>query len=224
MITPSLSDSSINKYNHIFVIWMAIGFIVQLSAKFWLPSGSTQSAQINIWLMLPTLLLLLSRLKHVNSIIQNREEVFVFIFISWFSLSAYWSTSDHPDVIQDYVRNAAYVLTYLAAVIIIYQFKKLYFLNSIDLAILIIAIGAIISLYTQVYQSGSSFSFKQIRIYQMGFKELGEFSTPIQSGFFFWCISRPLILQNIFEKNQGSNTFLSSVDNYFYNICIFYRN
>ena len=177
--------SAIDKIKNILVIWMSIGLFVQLTCNFWLSSGSSQAAQINLWLMLPTLIILSMQVKKIRRLLCTKEELFVLAFIIWYALSANWSDSDKAGVAFDYIRNAAYILTYLSAIVIIHQYKRPFLLKSIDLATVVIAIGALVTLYTQLYLSDAPISFRGTRITEMGIAGLGSFSTSIQSGNFF---------------------------------------
>ena len=183
--TPAQNHSVTEKIKNILVIWMSIGLFVQLTCNFWLSAGSSQATQINLWLMLPTLIFLCIEIKKIKSFSYNKKEALVLFFILWYVLSATWSNTDKADIVIRYTRNAAYVLTYLFAIRIIYQYKRQFLIKSIDLAAVAIAIGAIVTLYTQVYLPEVPLSFRGTRISDMGIAGLGRFSTSIQSGMFF---------------------------------------
>ncbi|MET4692682.1 O-antigen ligase family protein [Endozoicomonas lisbonensis] len=173
------------RFRAILLVWLSIGLFVQLSGNMWLPSGSSHAAQINLWFMLPCLLLLATYANRFTDVIKTREELFIVLFILWFVISALWTTSDKSGVFNKYVRYGAYVLVYLAGITLIYLKKPKYLLHSIDVAMLVVAIGAIITFYLQVFGAEASLSYRETRIHEMGIGEFGKFSTPLQSANYF---------------------------------------
>ncbi|MET4707297.1 O-antigen ligase family protein [Endozoicomonas lisbonensis] len=175
----------LQRFRAILLVWLSIGLFVQLSGNMWLPSGSSHAAQINLWFMLPCLLLLATYANRFTDVIKTREELFIVLFILWFVISALWTTSDKSGVFNKYVRYGAYVLVYLAGITLIYLKKPKYLLHSIDVAMLVVAIGAIITFYLQVFGAEASLSYRETRIHEMGIGEFGKFSTPLQSANYF---------------------------------------
>lgn len=151
----------------------------------WLPSGSSVAAQINMWFMLPTLVLLLTYVKDIKKLIQSKEEILVILFIVWFIISGLWSTSEKSSQFSNYIKHGSYVLVYLSGLNSIYLKNPKYLLRSIDAAMLAVAIGALITLYLQVYLVENSLVYRNIRINEMGIGEFGKFSGALQSANYF---------------------------------------
>ena len=179
------TPSTYHRFKSILLILLSVGLFVQLSGKMWLPSGSSQAAQFNLWFIIPCVLLLLTNTSQIRATIKTKEELFILLFIIWFVVSALWSTSPRPDVFTRYIRYGLYIIVYLSGLTILYLEKPKYIVRAIDASMLVIATGALITFYTQLSGTETDFLYRNIRIYEMGIGQFGKFSGPIQSGNFF---------------------------------------
>ena len=194
----SLQFESIEK---LITIWICVGLFIQLSGNIWLPSGSSHATQINLWLMLPTILFLFLKIKNIRALVKSKEELLILFFIVWFMISSVWSTSNDPDVIEVYIKHGLYVLLYLSAISIIYLNHPDYLSLTIDAAMIVAAIGALLTFYFQISTTDFNLSFRSYRIHEMGIGEFAKFSHPIQAANYFGAFS-VLAFARVFSKKK----------------------
>ena len=199
----------LQRFRAILLAWLSIGLFVQLSGNMWLPSGSSHAAQINLWFMLPCLLLLATYANRCTEVIKTKEELFIVLFILYFVISALWTTSDKSGVFNKYVRYGAYVMVYLAGITLLYLKRPKYLLHAIDIAMLVVAVGAIITFYIQIFGVDASLSYRETRIHEMGIGEFGKFSSPLQSANYFGAFTILAFGRLLNENNKAKVIILS---------------
>lgn len=180
MLTESARYSRVGR---LLLCAMIVGFFIQISGKTWLASGSARNAQIYIWLLLPTLLYLVLGLTNVKKILTDKYYLVWFFYLAWVAISASWATGADASFFS-LAKRGLFVGLYLIAIHTLLNENEVIFRRSLQTALVVIAIGALISLVYQYVVLEKAVAFRAYRIDRMGFGDFANYRFPVAAGIF----------------------------------------
>ncbi|MGI9273831.1 MAG: hypothetical protein ACR2PT_03095, partial [Endozoicomonas sp.] len=159
------------------------GLFIYLTGQVILTSNSGHIAQTYIWLMFPTLLFLVFYGRKMfsgykPSILDGLTVAFILLNV----VSFFWA--DTPDDFRRFYLNGLYVFLFLISLIALVRYERSFFSQVLELATVVVAIGAIVSIYYHFAVLDMPYGYRQARIFTgpWGYANL---SNPIPAGLYF---------------------------------------
>ncbi|MGI9274204.1 MAG: O-antigen ligase family protein [Endozoicomonas sp.] len=160
------------------------GFFVFMTGQLWLPNNSSHISQTYIWLMLPTLLLLLFYGKMCFKGYRcNQLDVTFLGFLLLSVVSFFWS--DTSADFGRYYKDGLYILLFVTSIGVMIRSPRSNFPVLLEVAAIVAAIGALVSIYYHFFVDLRPLEYRYQRIFKMGPAGYGDFGNPILSALFF---------------------------------------
>lgn len=167
---------------------MAIGLVIQISGKVWLISGSARNTQVYLWLLAPALLLFINRL-FVNKVRVLRLEYLPWLaFLIWAALSTSWSDGADTSA-TSLAKRSLFIALYLLSILFLLDFNERLLKRAIVFSIVLVAIGAGLSLAHQYGYQNKPMAYRAYRIDRMGFGDFANYGWPVAAGIFHGAVA-----------------------------------
>ena len=179
--------------------------MVFLSGLLLLPGRGAYINQVYLWLLIPGLVILLSRGKRLA---QDAREMpatawAAVLFLGWYAITSLWS--DGESSTGDLVKDFIYITVLLFTAAFYMKRHADGMLRILDIAALIAAIATTIGLVHYYLLGDVDLVYRSHRIKDIGLGEFGDFRNPILAGIFFgtfavWLFSRLCFRQWSFKS------------------------
>lgn len=165
------------------MLWaLALGLFIQMSGKVWIVSGSARNTQIYFWLLLPALIFSLHKILFKRDVKIDIQYWPWMLFLGWVALSVSWGNGSEDGA--SLAKRGLFIGLYLVAVNLLINRKEVLFRRALYAAVLIIAIGALMSLIYQYGVLHKPMGYRTFRIDRMGFGDLANYGWPVAAGIF----------------------------------------
>lgn len=162
---------------------LACGLFIQISGKVWLVSGGARNTQIYLWLLLPVLIFFIYRLVSRNFPYLQQQYLPWILFIFWVSFSTVWADQTEISAFS-LVKRGIFIVLYLFAINILIRRNEILFRRVLLAAVLVVALGALLSLIYQYGVLEKPLGYRAYRIDRMGFGEFADYGWPVAAGIF----------------------------------------
>ncbi|MNJ18582.1 O-Antigen ligase [compost metagenome] len=181
----------------VVMVWaLSIGLFIQISGKVWMTSGSGRNAQVYIWLLLPALIFSLYKLIVRNGSRPDLQYLPWIIFLSWVAMSTLWATGSDASA-HTLAKRCLFIGLYLVAINLLLNRHEVFFRRALLASVLVVAIGAMVSLTYQYGVLDKPMAYRAFRIDRMGVGNFANYGWPVAAGIFngaiaIWAIGMAL--------------------------------
>ena len=195
------------KWRFVLVLMLAIGLFVQVSGKVWVESGSARNAQVYIWLLLPALVCLCVGAVARVRIGLNRQYIIWGAFLAWVALSTLWATNSESSSVS-LAKRGLLVWLYLMAILFLLKYDEGFLRGALVAGIVVVALGALVSLIYQYGYVGRSFAYRAYRMKELGIGNFINYGHPVASGIFHGAIATWALTFALDRKNTSRQSLL----------------
>lgn len=167
---------------------LAIGLFIQLSGKIWIVSSSARNSQVYLWLLLPALVFILHEVFFRKRCKVDLQYLPWVLFLLWAALSTLWATGADSSV-QSLAKRALFLGLYLVAVNLLLNRYEAYFTRALIASVIVIALGAFLSLAYQYGVLNKPIAYRAFRIDRMGVGDFANFGWPVAAGIFYGAVA-----------------------------------
>jgi len=197
------------KYCRTAVLIMAVGLLLQLSGKILYTSSSANNTHIYLLFIVPSIVasiwLMYKRLDFF-SIEVRFFLLFSALFMAVCSVSAVWGDGGYS--MHYLLKRSALIFFYLVGVICLVSVSEVRHIKTFLLAVSIIAaIGAVASLYYQLFELDKEFGWRTFRIGSMGYGDWVDLGHPVIAGIYMGVFA--VISMALMSQEQSTFRYLS---------------
>lgn len=170
--------------NAILSWFIPLGMVVFLAGKIFLPGSASHITQTYIWLMFPSLLMIIFGAKYLFSGYKpNTLELMIIVFLLFNTISFFWSSTDKP--FDRYYKDLLYNVLFLIALCSLIRSPRTNLVRVMEVAGLIAVIGAALSIHHYYIVNDITLNYRSFRIFNMGYGSFANFSNPIPAALFY---------------------------------------
>lgn len=173
-----------NKFYLALLCFMAVGLLVQLTGKILYTSGSANGAHVYILFIIPSLVVPAWLYCKHRDFFSRDVGIFllaVVVFLGWGAISAGWGDGDFSFL--SLLKRSLVIILYLLGIIFLVSSADLKWIKGfLLLAVSIVAIGALVSLFYQFIILDKSFGWRIFRLSRMGFGNWIDLGNPVMAG------------------------------------------
>ena len=197
------------KYCRMAVLIMAVGLLLQLSGRILYSSSSANNTHVYLLFIVPSALvsmwLMYKRLDFFSSEVRLFL-LFSALFMAVCSVSAAWGDGGYS--IHYLLKRSALIFFYLIGVICLVSVSEVKQVKTFLLAVSVIAaIGAVASVYYQLFELGKEFGWRTFRIGSMGYGDWVDLGHPVIAGIYMGIFA--VISMALMSQEQSTFRYLS---------------
>lgn len=185
--------------------FLAIGLFVQISGKVWIESGSARNSQIYIWLLLPSLIIILWNAWKVKNFLPPVNYFIWGGFLLWVGISSLWSTGADGDFFS-FFKRSFFVALYLAAIYFLMAWHPARLKKVLVVAFIIVALGSAISIIFQYGILHRPIAYRAYRLYSSGIREFADYGWPVAAGIFHGAVASWVLGLALDKRNSIKST------------------
>ena len=174
-----------DRISYFLSTWLIpLGMVVFLAGKIFLPGSASHITQTYIWLMFPSLLLIIFGGKKIfQGYKPTALDLTILAFLLLNTVSFFWSSTDKP--FDRFYKDFLYITLFLFAISTLIRNPKNDFIKVMYLSGSIVVISAVIALINYIFIKEVSLNYRHFRISNMGLYPFGYFSNPIPAAIFY---------------------------------------
>ncbi|WP_288376200.1 O-antigen ligase family protein [uncultured Pseudomonas sp.] len=166
---------------------LAIGLFVLMAGKIVIESGSARNTQVYLWLLFPSLCVVLYRIFVLRKLNISLWCWPWLLYLAWAALSTSWATASDVDA-WSIAKRSLFICLFIVAIFQLMT-KPIHFKRILILSLLVIALGALASLLYQYLILDRPLVYRAYRIDRLGFGDFANFRWPVAAGIFYGSIA-----------------------------------
>ncbi|ROL66513.1 O-antigen ligase [Pseudomonas vranovensis] len=167
---------------------LALGLFVLISGKVWLTSGSARNSQVYFFLLLPALIYLVAVVATRRARLPGVCYWVWASYLVWVALSGLWSSGSEVDALA-LAKRGLFIALFMVAVHMLVDSSPQVFRRVLSGAVIVVALGALATLYFQFYWLDRSFHYRAFRLDRLGIGEFANYRYPVAAGMFHGAIA-----------------------------------
>jgi O-antigen ligase len=165
---------------------MVVGLFLQLTGKIFYTSGSANGAHVYLFLIIPSLITSIFFTLKYRCFFSRDVVVFLLAsmaFMVWSAITAEWGDGDFSFV--ELLKRSIVIVVYMLGVILLMGLASVHQVRLfLLLAIAVVAIGVVFSLYYQFSVLDKSFGWRTFRLSSMGYNDWVDLGNPVIAGLY----------------------------------------
>ncbi|MFR0716558.1 O-antigen ligase family protein [Enterobacterales bacterium BD_CKDN230030183-1A_HGKHYDSX7] len=173
---------------HIMLWMLAVGLFLQITGKVWIVSGGARNTQIYLWLLLPSLVFVLSKYSSWRTVFVEKQYLPWLAFLAWVALSSIWATGSETEA-WSLAKRGLFICLYFLSIRLLLRRREEVFRRVLLFSVAVVTVGALVSLVHQYGVVGKPIGFRAYRIDRSGIGGFVNYGWPVAAGIFNGAVS-----------------------------------
>ncbi|MGE8439400.1 MAG: O-antigen ligase family protein [Pseudomonas palmensis] len=177
-----------NPWQNVLSWLLAIGLFIQISGKVWIESGSARNTQVYLWLLLPALILIVTKLMSRRKPEFSWHYIPWLLFLAWVSISTLWATGSETGAFS-LAKRGALIALYILAIYSLISCNERFFQKSLMTGVAVVSAGALATIIYQLFFLDQPLAYRAFRLDRLGIGDFADYGWPVAAGIFHGAIA-----------------------------------